>query len=210
MEKYNYAEAVAADVASYIEENYNLKDYAGNREGLISDIENDSNVLYSIEHIGSWEAAENVCHNLDLLQKAIAEDYISAENAIADIESADNAIRQYMLYQVIEEAVSTVEANQGIDLDDEMAFINIDDICTELAVHLEENCDKIMEDYEPADMEEFEDALLDSAYDIIEKLYDIDEDKAKSVIADTVEAFHEKVEAAIEKTNEKSEYDITD
>lgn len=120
MEKYNYLESVKQDVTNYIVEHSNdIKELIEN--GTISDFDelrdylneelfcNDSvtgNASGSYT-FNSWEAEENICHNLDLLGEALTDfgcdaSYLQEKGA----EAADVTIRCYLLGQAISEVLN--------------------------------------------------------------------------------------------------------
>lgn len=79
MERYDYHEAVYNDVVDYICENIDFSDYDTiedladhlNDKLLICDsVTGNASGSYTFS---SWEAQENICHNLDLLDKAVHE-----------------------------------------------------------------------------------------------------------------------------------------
>lgn len=117
--KYNYLESVKQDVTNYLVENSdNIKERIEN--GSISDFDelkeylNDE--LWTVDSVtgnasgsytfNTWEAEENICHNLDLLGEALTEfgsnaDYLQKNGA----EAADVTIRCYLLGQAISEVL---------------------------------------------------------------------------------------------------------
>lgn len=116
MDRYDYHEAVREDVLSYIRDNLDLSEYDTLDE--LEDALNDE--LWTADSVtgnasgsytfNSWKAEENLCHNLDLLGEALAEfgcgsDYLSKNGA----ESADVAIRCYLLGSAISEALEEIE-----------------------------------------------------------------------------------------------------
>ncbi len=124
MEKYNYLEAVKEDVKSWINDNDEWRaDYADEngkwlRDDNRDDIEEDLNDrLFNEDSVtgngsgsytfGTWQAEENICHNLDLLGEALTEfccepNYITEKGA----EACDVTIRCYLLGQAISEVLS--------------------------------------------------------------------------------------------------------
>lgn len=119
MEKYDYLSAVKEDVKSWIEEHDEWKsDYADEngkwlREDNKDDIYEDLNDRLFIEDsvtgnasgsytFNTWQAEENLCHNLDLLGEALTE-FCCEPNYITDkgVEACDVTIRCYLLGQAI-------------------------------------------------------------------------------------------------------------
>lgn len=115
MEKYNYFEAVKQDVLNYIEEN-DIKVCSSNRD----DIEQELNdTLFCNDSVtgnasgsytfSTWEAEENLCHNLDLLAEALQEFGSDADYLEKGAEACDVTIRCYLLGSAISEALDEVE-----------------------------------------------------------------------------------------------------
>lgn len=124
MEKYNYLEAVKDDIRYYLDhESDDLKNDHANEFGEWLRDDNKDEIaerLYdelwtndSVTGNGSgsywynaWRAEESLCHNLDLLGKALTEfgcdaDYIVKNGA----EACDVTIRCYLLSQAIAEVL---------------------------------------------------------------------------------------------------------
>lgn len=113
---YNYYEAVKDDVLDYINENINLEDYE-----TLDDLEEYLNdELFTEDSVtgnasgsytfSTYEAEENICHNLDLLREALQEfgsdpGYLLEEGA----KAADVTIRCYLLSHVISEVLEELE-----------------------------------------------------------------------------------------------------
>lgn len=110
-ERYDYREVVKNDIKEYLDEHCEK----GKR---ITDKERDS--LYDDMFVSdsvtgnasgsytfnSWEAEENVCHNLDLLGEAM--DEFGCADALAERMSgewADVTIRCYLLGQLLDEVI---------------------------------------------------------------------------------------------------------
>ena len=80
MERYNYFEAVKADVREYIENEINLTEWAGNREGLEEDL---NETLWTCDSVtgnasgsyycNTWKAEEALAHNWDEIEETAAE-----------------------------------------------------------------------------------------------------------------------------------------
>lgn len=124
MEKYDYLSAVKENVKSWINDNDEWRaDYADEsgtwlRDDNRDDIEEDLNDRLFIEDsvtgnasgsytFSTWEAEENLCHNLDLLGEALTEfccepNYITEKGA----EACDVMIRCYLLGQAISEVLN--------------------------------------------------------------------------------------------------------
>lgn len=114
---YNYYEAVKDDVREYIENEINLNEWKGNRDGLEEKLNDDLWICDSVTGNASgsytfnaWEAEENLCHNLDLLEEALDEfgsdkGYLLENGA----EAADVTIRCYLLGSTIAEVLDELE-----------------------------------------------------------------------------------------------------
>lgn len=115
MEKYDYYGAVLEDVKSYIENEVDLKDYEDRDE--LEEFLNDTLFCHdSVTGNGSgsytfssWEAEENLCHNLDLLQEALQEFGCGLEYIERGAEACDVTIRCYLLGQAISEALDDID-----------------------------------------------------------------------------------------------------
>lgn len=123
MEKYNYRESVKEDVKEYIREYLNsddmtqfesveeFKEFADSSladKMFISDsVTGNASGSYTFN---AWKAEENLCHNLDLLGKALTEfgetgEYITDRGA----EACDVTIRCYLLGEMTAEALKEME-----------------------------------------------------------------------------------------------------
>ena len=114
---YNYYEAMKDDVREYIENEIYLNEWKGNREGLEEKLNDDLWTCDSVTGNGSgsytfnaWQAEENLCHNLDLLEEALDEfgsdkGYLLENGA----EAADVTIRCYLLGSTIAEVLDELE-----------------------------------------------------------------------------------------------------
>ena len=116
MERYDYQEAVYNDVCDYIRENIDFTDYAtldDLAEALNDDLWTCDSVTGNASGsytFNTWQAEENLCHNLDLLGEALAEfgcepSYITDNGA----EACDVTIRCYLLSSVISEALDDMQ-----------------------------------------------------------------------------------------------------
>ena len=116
MERYNYPEAVRADVLDAIRENYTpeeireaLQDRDAFAEKLNDELWIDDSVTGNASgsyYCNAWKAEEAIAHNLDLLGEALAEfgcgpEYLMQNGA----EAADVSIRCYLLYGAISDAL---------------------------------------------------------------------------------------------------------
>ena len=107
MERYDYKEAVKNDVIQYLEENWEKGKRITDEDRMT--LHDDMFIADSVTGNGSgsytfnsYEAEENVCHNLDLLGEALDEfctDSATLREKLCG-EWADVTIRCYMLGQV--------------------------------------------------------------------------------------------------------------
>ena len=115
MTKYNYYEAVKEDVKRYIEDDIDINEAlaeAGDVDALIETLNNDLWVNDSVTGNASgsytfntWQAEENLCHNMDLLQEALQEFGCGIEYLERGAEACDVTIRCYLLGGAISEVI---------------------------------------------------------------------------------------------------------
>lgn len=115
MEKYNYREHVLEDVRDYISNNYTreeLKSMAVDLDELGEKLSDEMWTADSVTGNGSgsytfnaWQAEENLCHNLDLIQE-VAREFGGLD--LTSPESCDVSIRCYYLRECINELLSDV------------------------------------------------------------------------------------------------------
>ena len=116
MKKYDYREAVKADIREWLQENRSLdelKDDLSIDEGntfvnlydevfCVDSITGNASGSYTFSR---WQAEENLCHNLDLLEDA--QRFFDIRPGLSDPETCDVTIRVYLLndclYEVLEE-----------------------------------------------------------------------------------------------------------
>ena len=119
MEKYNYLEAVTADVLNYIDEN-DITVTSENRNEIEQQLNEDLWVVDSVTGnasgsytFNSWRAEENICHNLDLLAEACEEFGSDAAKLLNDgAEACDVTIRWYLLNRAITAALDEVKTKE--------------------------------------------------------------------------------------------------
>ena len=120
MERYNYPEAVRADVLEYIRDNYTseeIREALTDREEFAEKLNDELWIADSVTgnasgsyYYNTWKAEEALCHNLDLLGEALQEFGCGPEYLINNgAEAADVTIRCYLLYSAIFEALDTLE-----------------------------------------------------------------------------------------------------
>ena len=116
MKKYDYLEAVTNDAKAAILENMNDWSFTDREE--LEEIANDSLwVDDSVTGNGSgsytfstWQAEENLCHNMDELEEACNEFEKDIVEAIKHgAEYCDVTIRCYLLGQAISDAIDELE-----------------------------------------------------------------------------------------------------
>ena len=119
MEKYNYLQAVKEDVRNYINDN-EIKVYSSNREEVEEQLNEDLWAEDSVTGNASgsytfstWQAEENLCHNLDLLAEALEAFGGSTGEALErGAEYCDVTIRCYLLGQAIAEVLDEIEEEE--------------------------------------------------------------------------------------------------
>lgn len=116
MKKYDYLTAVTADVTDYIngeidlgqyETADELKDELNERLFVNDSVTGNASGSYTFS---AWQAEENLCHNLDLLDEALTEfgcnpDYMAKNGA----EACDVTIRCYLLSEAVSDAVDALD-----------------------------------------------------------------------------------------------------
>lgn len=113
---YNYLEAVAEDVREYINNEIDLNEWRGDRDGLEEKLNDD---LWTVDSVtgnasgsytfSTWQAEEYLAHNWDVLEEALAE-FGNTENPIEQgAEWCDVTIRCYLLGQAIAEVLDDLE-----------------------------------------------------------------------------------------------------
>lgn len=77
---YDYLEQVTADVRDYVEQEIDLTEWAGNRDGLEEKLNDDLWTCDSVTgnasgsyYCNAWKAEEALAHNWDLLAEALEE-----------------------------------------------------------------------------------------------------------------------------------------
>ena len=126
MEKYNYFEAVKNDVKDYIED-HDVKVTTSNREDLEQSLYDEMFISDSVTGNASgsytfntWQAEENLCHNLDLLKEAFSEFGEPSFDVLESAESCDVTIRCYLLSSALSEVLDELEEDdEDEDSEDE-------------------------------------------------------------------------------------------
>ncbi len=115
MKTYNYYETVKEDVCNYINNNVDLADYDDIEE--LEQYLNDE--LFTEDSVtgnasgsytfSTWQAEENLCHNMDLLQEALQEFGYGIDYLEKGAEACDVTIRCYLLGQCIGDVLDMYE-----------------------------------------------------------------------------------------------------
>ena len=113
MEKYDYRECVREDVMNYIKE-HEIKVTTENRDEIQETLYDDMFISDSVTGNASgsytfstWQAEENLCHNMDLLKDAC--DEFGCEPKFDSAEWCDVTIRCYLLGEVLSEVLDEIE-----------------------------------------------------------------------------------------------------
>lgn len=128
MKKYNYLEAVTNDAKAAILENMDMWEWH-NREELE---ENANDWLWTADEVtgngsgsytfSTWQAEENLCHNMDELEEACNEFGQDIGEAVKQgAEYCDVTIRCYLLSQAISAALDELEEEGKIQYQEEEA-----------------------------------------------------------------------------------------
>ena len=111
MERYNYEDQVKNDLIDFINDNYNLNDFA-NIDEMYQTIYDDAFICDSVTGNGSgsyfcntWKSEEAICHNLDLLGEALQEFGDDASLLQRGAEACDVTIRCYLVGQLLNEVL---------------------------------------------------------------------------------------------------------
>ena len=113
---YDYNEAIREDIREYIKSEVDLEEWRGNRDGLEEKLNEDLWTVDSVTGNGSgsytfntYEAEENICHNLDLLEEA-CEEFGGSMDVVKDgAEACDVTIRCYLLGGAISDVLDELE-----------------------------------------------------------------------------------------------------
>lgn len=118
---YDYLEVMKQDILEYINENYDeerfLERLEDDRDELEQELYDELWVSDSVTGNASgsytfstYDAEENICHNLDLLAEALAEFGSDGAEALEKgAEFCDVTIRCYLLGQALSEALDELE-----------------------------------------------------------------------------------------------------
>ena len=115
MKTYDYLENVKEDVRNYIEEN-KIVVTSSNREEVEQELNDTLFVNDSVTGNASgsytfstWQAEENLCHNMELLKEALTEFGYDLSYLEKGAEACDVTIRCYLLGQAISEVLDEIE-----------------------------------------------------------------------------------------------------
>lgn len=126
MEKYNYLEAVTNDAKQAIIENMNYWNFADREE--LEEVANDelwiddsvTGNASSSYTFNTWQAEENLCHNMDELEEACNEFGQDIGEVVKQgAEYCDVTIRCYLLSQAINAAIDELEEEGKIQYQEE-------------------------------------------------------------------------------------------
>ena len=119
MERYDYENAVREDVLEWIREHYSndeITEKLQERDDWEQELNDELWTADSVTGNGSgsytfnsWEAEENVCHNLDLLGDALEEFGSDMDIMKSGAEACDVTIRCYLLGGAISAALDELE-----------------------------------------------------------------------------------------------------
>ena len=117
MKAYNYEEAVKNDVRTWISDNVKLSEWKDDREGLEEYLNDELFTVDSVTGNGSgsytfstWEAEENICHNIELLGEACEEFGDEGRQIFKKgAEACDVIIRCYLLGSAIAAVLDELE-----------------------------------------------------------------------------------------------------
>lgn len=115
MTTYNYLESVKEDVRNYIKEKA-IVVTSNNHEELEQEL---NDTLFTEDSVtgnasgsytfSTWQAEENLCHNIELLQEALTEFGCDISYIGKGAEACDVTIRCYLLPQAISEVLDEIE-----------------------------------------------------------------------------------------------------
>lgn len=115
MTTYNYFEAVKEDVKNYIENEIDIKealeiaeDVDRLKDNLYDDLFCNDSVTGNASGsytFNTWQAEENLCHNMGLLKEALEEFGCDIDYLEKGAEACDVTIRCYLLASAISEVI---------------------------------------------------------------------------------------------------------
>lgn len=115
MKKYEYYDEIVTDIIYYIQDNVNVDDF----ESIEELEEHLHDLLWTEDSVtgngsgsytfNTWEAEENLCHNMDLLQEALECFGCDIKCLEKGAEWCDVTIRCYLLGSALHSALSPYE-----------------------------------------------------------------------------------------------------
>ena len=111
---YDYREAIKDDVLEYIKEKIDfvefdtleeLEEHLNDELWTVDSVTGNASGSYTFD---TWEAEENLCHNLDLLAEA-CEEFGTVDPLKQGAEACDVTIRCYLLGECIAAALAEIE-----------------------------------------------------------------------------------------------------
>lgn len=107
---YNYLKNLKEDIKNYIEENEKELDFETLYDELFIEDSVTGNASGSYT-FNTYQAEENLCHNMDLLQEACEE--FCCEPKLDNAEWCDVTIRCYLLGQALQEVIEELEEEEA-------------------------------------------------------------------------------------------------
>ena len=111
---YNYLESIKEDVKDYLKENYNVETIEEieeiDKDNLYDELFVEDSVTGNASGsytFNTYQAEENICHNMDLLNEAC--NVFGCEPKLDNAEWCDVTIRCYLLGDAIEEAIEELK-----------------------------------------------------------------------------------------------------
>lgn len=125
MERYDYRKAVLEDIRTYLNENnFQPSDYDYDRDSAFENLNEELWVADSVTGNGSgsytfstWEAEENLCHNLELLMEAM-EGLGCKPYDFKGAEWGDVTIRCYLLNECLDSILDEYDWEEECVWDD--------------------------------------------------------------------------------------------
>ena len=114
--RYDYYEKVKDDIKTYIEENYEKEDFSSLDYDKLYDemwtadsVTGNGSGSYTFS---TWEAEENICHNLDLASEAYENFGYEGIKFDDGAEAIDVTIRCYLLGQLLQDVIDDLESEE--------------------------------------------------------------------------------------------------
>ena len=128
MTTYNYYDAVCEDIRNYIEEHTDyikekeftdedtLRDYLYDEMFVADSVTGNGSGSYTFS---TWQAEENICHNLDLLAEACEEFGGDTDVLKNGAEACDVTIRCYLLSECLSKVLDEIDLDELLVSEDE-------------------------------------------------------------------------------------------